>query len=119
MVRKIIHLQLKTTYLRICETELGCSHNAKDTEYDEQTVADFSESRKDEKPNCWLSLTKAISQNYQLTKIEPVSFSGDSHAPGSGLERPDFGCIDPANRRERKGTDNDQKVRECDNGVRW
>jgi hypothetical protein len=36
MSKKMFYLQLKITYLGICETELGCSRNAKDTEYNTQ-----------------------------------------------------------------------------------
>jgi hypothetical protein len=46
-----------------------------------------------------------------------LPLSPNSYAPGSGFERPNFGCVSPANGREREGIKDDQEAVGCDNSV--
>jgi hypothetical protein len=49
----------------------------------------------------------------------PVSYRGDAHAGGARLEGPYLSGIDPADWREGQRIDDDEEVREGDDGVGW
>ena len=91
--------------LRVCEPALGGCAETQDAEDDEDLPCNVSEARWDEQTKCEVE--------------EPVADCGDAHTRGSRFKGPDLRSIDPSHRCKSQGVDDDQHVRERNDGVSW
>lgn len=103
LISSCVDYGLRTTYFGVCEPELDGTCKAESAEDDEDSPADVQESRWDEEAD---------------SKVEePVADGCNTHTGSASLEGPDFCSIDPADGCQGQGVEDDEKIRERDDGM--